>query len=647
MSTDSTLPDRRSTRFLDRALVLADVVVWRTDLSTQRIHLNAVGFKILGLEPTPDGIGLLEMRGSMTHPDDVALVERANQQAQDSQEVVDQVARYRVADGSWRHQLTRRVAERDAQGQVLGFSGIAMDVTELLLERQAVQRLHEHTSLAAQVLGVGFWSHQPDSEGRYTVQGDDQMHRIYGCEPGLPAQEPLDVDQWLSRFVHPEDRAWVAQRMHQANQDQQSLVDICYRIINCQGQTRWVHSWSHRMLQNGKLVVFGMELDVTESQRAQHQRQREQQREQFAVEAAAVGIWERDLQGHVEYWNETMYRQRGCTSDDPRHPDQIMADTTHPADRATLVSAYGQHLASGEPYREELRLCLADGTQRWILAHGRPLRDTAGQVVGMAGINLDITAQKTAALLSQEKQRAEQTSRDKSAFMARMSHELRTPMNAVLGFSQLMRDDAAHPLPAAQLLRLNLIEDAGQQLLKLIDNLLEISQRADAEPPPAANGSLQPEPPASPPPSPPAPAPTSPAAADTAAVAGLHVLCVEDNPVNLLLVQEVLTLRPHVRLRCAETGLAGVAAALEEAPDVLLLDLQLPDISGHEVFQRLHALPQMAACRFIALSADAMPESIEASLAAGFHDYWTKPIQFDRFLAQMDHMVQQRSASGG
>lgn len=128
----------------------------------------------------------------------------------------------------------------------------------------------------------------------------------------------------------------------------------------------------------------------------------------------------------------------------------------------------------------------------------------------------------------------------------------------------------------------------------------------------------------------------------TAAAPALHVLCVEDNPVNLLLVQEVLALRPQVRLSCAESGHAGVAVALEEAPDVVLLDLQLPDISGHEVFKRLRGLPQLAACRFIALSADAMPESIAAARASGFDDYWTKPIEFVRFLAQIDDMVQRR-----
>ena len=514
VNTPVLLQEHCATDFLERALALADVIVWRLDLLQQRLHYNAVGFKALGLAPTEAGISMQDLR-VLTHPDDVPLLERANQQALMGSEVVDQLARYRFADGNWRHQLTRRVAERDAQGVAVGLSGIAIDVTELQLERAQVQRL-------------------------------------------------------------------------------------------------------------------------------QHERQREQQREQFAIEAAAVGIWERDLQGHVLYWNETMYRQRGCTSADPRHPDRIMADTTHPADRAVLDGAYGQHIASGEPYREELRLRLPDGSERWILAHGRPLRGDSGSVVRVSGINLDITAQKTAALLQQEKLRAEQASRDKSTFMARMSHQLRTPMNAVLGFSQLMRDDPAQPMSRQQLQRLGLIEQAGRQLLALIDSLLEIAQRTDDAPRP---GTAADEPQAAVTPAAAATAAVTPAAAATAAT-GLHVLCVEDNPVNLILVREVLAMRPQVRLRCAEDGHSGIAAALQEPPDVLLLDLQLPDISGHEVFNRLHRLQPLSACRFIALSADAMPESVESALAAGFDDYWTKPIQFDRFLTRIDELVAQRAGGG-
>jgi len=133
-------------------------------------------------------------------------------------------------------------------------------------------------------------------------------------------------------------------------------------------------------------------------------------------------------------------------------------------------------------------------------------------------------------------------------------------------------------------------------------------------------------------------------APDATASKALHVLCVEDNPVNLQLVRELIALRPLVRLRTAEDGLSGVFAALAEPPELVLLDIQLPDIDGVEVMRRLRAQPSTAGCCIVALSADAMPARISAALAAGFDDYWTKPIQFDTFLGHLDRMVAARAA---
>ena len=124
----------------------------------------------------------------------------------------------------------------------------------------------------------------------------------------------------------------------------------------------------------------------------------------------------------------------------------------------------------------------------------------------------------------------------------------------------------------------------------------------------------------------------------------LHVLCVEDNPVNLQLVRELIALRPQVRLRTAEDGLTGVREALAEPPELVLLDIQLPDIDGLEVMRRLRAQPATAGCCIVALSADAMPERISAALAAGFDDYWTKPIQFGAFLGHLDRMAAAHAA---
>jgi CheY-like chemotaxis protein len=64
--------------------------------------------------------------------------------------------------------------------------------------------------------------------------------------------------------------------------------------------------------------------------------------------------------------------------------------------------------------------------------------------------------------------------------------------------------------------------------------------------------------------------------------------------------------------------------------------MQLPDVDGHAVLRRLRADPSTASIRCIALSANAMPEDIRHALAQGFDDYWTKPLDFKRFMAAID-----------
>jgi CheY-like chemotaxis protein len=114
------------------------------------------------------------------------------------------------------------------------------------------------------------------------------------------------------------------------------------------------------------------------------------------------------------------------------------------------------------------------------------------------------------------------------------------------------------------------------------------------------------------------------------------VLYIEDNPVNLLIVQELLAQRPDLQLHTAIDGLSGVSLALSQRPDLILVDMQLPDIDGHEVLRRLRADEATAGIRCISLSANAMPEDIERALQAGFDDYWTKPLDLRVFMGSLE-----------
>ena len=105
-----------------------------------------------------------------------------------------------------------------------------------------------------------------------------------------------------------------------------------------------------------------------------------------------------------------------------------------------------------------------------------------------------------------------------------------------------------------------------------------------------------------------------------------QVLYVEDEPLNVLLMQEVFKSRPQWELRIAADGQQGLGAAREQRHDLLLIDMNLPDMSGLELISALRADPRTSGLQCIALSADAMQAQIDAALAAGFDGYWTKPI---------------------
>jgi len=79
-----------------------------------------------------------------------------------------------------------------------------------------------------------------------------------------------------------------------------------------------------------------------------------------------------------------------------------------------------------------------------------------------------------------------------------------------------------------------------------------------------------------------------------------------------------------------------VAAARAWLPDLILVDMQLPDADGFEVLRRLRADPVTAGIACVALSANAMPEDIARARQAGMADYWTKPLDFKAFLAALD-----------
>ena len=117
----------------------------------------------------------------------------------------------------------------------------------------------------------------------------------------------------------------------------------------------------------------------------------------------------------------------------------------------------------------------------------------------------------------------------------------------------------------------------------------------------------------------------------------LHtVLYVEDNPANLMLVEDLIARRPDIRLLTASDGHRGIEIARASLPDVILMDINLPGISGIQALGMLAGDSATAHIPVVAISANAVPRDIAKGLEAGFFRYLTKPIKVDEFMNTLD-----------
>jgi PAS domain S-box-containing protein len=122
------------------------------------------------------------------------------------------------------------------------------------------------------------------------------------------------------------------------------------------------------------------------------------------------------------------------------------------------------------------------------------------------------------------------------------------------------------------------------------------------------------------------------------------VLCIDDNPVNLKLIAQLLSRRPRIHLISAHTPGLGIQLALGRQPDLILLDINMPGMDGYQVMEVLKTYARTKSIPIIAVTANATPRDISLGGATGLADYLTKPLQVDHFLATVDRWLEKGRA---
>ena len=645
--------------FLSRALRLAKVSVWRIDTATQRIHFNEIGYELLGLGPQPNGIAVEELR-TWAHPDDLPSLLRAVDAAMTGNEVVDVEVRYRSRRGGFRPLMTRRVAERDAQGRVTGLIGITIDQSAQRAERQRAQALLRRIELVAEAAEIGIWSVDMAS-GR--VEWNATMHRIYGV---APEDVPVTLRAWRARHVHPDDRASLVSSRRRTDRAGTTAFETEFRIVRPDGTVRWVVSRSRSEEHDGRKLLVGIHLDTTEMVAQRQLAEQALRDRELALRASRA---------KSDFLSRASHELRTPLNAVLGFAQLIEHDAGHALpllqlERVTHIRSAGEHLLA--LVDDVLDLAAIEAGSLPMLLAPVALDEVLNDVVQWLGSQaqrrgVTLHLRTSGGRVHADARRLRQIVVNLVNNAVKFNHAggnvwigararpgvpfdaweitVRDDGRGLTGTQRAHLFEAFHRLGAER----EGIEGVGlglaivHQLTELMEGHIEVisapgqgsefrvtlkSAGGDSAPS-VASGSVSAE----------APALTAETEVLARQPPSLSVLYIEDNPVNVLLVEGMVALRPQVRLRCAVDGLSGVAMALEERPDVVLIDMQLPDIDGFEVRRRLRVDPALDSSLMVALSANGLTEDIARALAAGFDDYWTKPIDLKLFLQRIDTLM--------
>jgi len=685
--------------------------------------------------------------------------------------------------------LVRRVIERDAAGEVISFVGVTLDVIARVEQSRRVEQLAHRLEAAANAARIGIWS---SVIGSRQTEWNAQMYALFDRAGG---GEPPTLGHWIRQCVHPDDAMQMTHAIYAFLRRESEAFEIEFRPRKRDGRVRWMVLRANLDRSNPETArVFSIAMDVTERHEAVDALHTASERAALIARHAGIGTWETDDHGRPALWDAQMWQLRGLAPRPVALNREERLALVHPDDLGVVVDAFAGRHGNNGPSEYEFRVRWPDGSYRWLASRSAALQDIDGTMHRRVGVNWDITETRHAELARQQALLTERESQAKSQFLARMSHELRTPLNAILGFTQLLQFDFGHGGAQAQLAKSEHIRTAGEHLLTLIDDTLDLSSLqsgtlrleprviqiavAVAQALPlvhglaathgvslhsgALAGSVHADPTrlrqvllnlltsaikynrrggqvvieaaasasatgatseragaesmrlsvrdtgrgmrpdqlahlfepfnrlgmesagvegsgigltiaravvegmggqivvSSEPgvgtrvevtlPVRPTPAPVPLGVADTrppatAPTRSGQLLYIEDNSVNVLLVEELVKSLSGLRIVSEATDAGGVARARSMRPDLILIDMQLPDLDGFEVLKRLRALPETAAIRCIALSANAMSDDIERALAAGFDDYWTKPIAFEPFIAALERLFPASAAA--
>ena len=333
------------------------------------------------------------------------------------------------------------------------------------------------TLVRAALLGAGtsVWEWNPQTDALSGVDSDMTLLG-YG-----PEENRLTQHEW-NELIHPDDLADNDARYQEHARGESPFYEHEYRARAKDGQWRWIAErgrvveWS---ADGQPLRVVGTLVDVT---------QRHQAESRALAIAAQLSETARHVPGVIYqyrhsgegdgafcYVSESCYDVLGLTASEVMRDGATVLRMIEREHYGPTIEAMKASARTLTPWRFDFRMRRPDGALRWMTGTSTPQRDGDGSMLWY-GYFEDSTEVHELHLARQSAAMAQAANRAKTEFLSHMSHELRTPLNAVMGFAQLLQLDESDPLSLNQRRRVALIHEAGDHLLRMISELLDLTR---------------------------------------------------------------------------------------------------------------------------------------------------------------------------